>query len=307
MDPQGFTIVAQEAWRLLEPYHAEVYFAPEHRQGCDEAGLRGGWMAYFASRAAPLGRASAELVTALFYNFEPEMVRRAIPAAWGYAAPEKVLQVRYSAIDIALRRVFGSALGSAVIDRASRYTRQAAESIDVAGRPLCAANAALDWPDAPHLTLWHATTVLREHRGDGHIAALVTEGIGGCQAHVMQVAAGRNSRSDLQRYRSWSDDDWENAATELRSRGWIRGDGRFTERGHAVHRHVSGTTDRLAAAPYATLGDRAQDLLSYLRPIAQHVVALGDVPYPNPMGVPVPSRPAGEPSESRETLLHIVE
>src|SRR6185369_12513503 len=100
------------AWKMLEPYHAMIYFVPEAREANAAAGLKGYWMGYFASRAAPLGPVSANVVAATFYNFHPRMVARSIPDAWSFSSPQKVIAARYSSADAVLRRLLGDAIGS---------------------------------------------------------------------------------------------------------------------------------------------------------------------------------------------------
>lgn len=185
-------------WQRLEAYHAVVYFVPEKKAAYEAAGLKGGWMGYFAGRAAPLGPVPAEVVTALFYNFHPRMVARAIPDAWAFSTPARVLEARLAAVDAGLRRLLGEAVAEPELGAAAEFAAAAAESPDPAGRPLFAANAALEWPDEPHLRLWHAATLLREHRGDGHVAALVAGGLDGCEAHLTLAATGAVPESQLQ-------------------------------------------------------------------------------------------------------------
>src|SRR5439155_23094545 len=99
---------ARRLWRLLEPYHAATYFAPEARQAFKDAGLRGFWMGYFAGRAAPMGTVGPGVVTATFFGFEPSMVAKALPDAWGFANVDTVLEARLAGVDGALRRLLGS-------------------------------------------------------------------------------------------------------------------------------------------------------------------------------------------------------
>ncbi|CAI9403062.1 SCO6745 family protein [Nocardioides sp. T2.26MG-1] len=175
---------ARRLWQLLEPIHAVTYFSPEPLAALRAAGYRGFWMGYFAGRAAPLGPASAELTHAVFYNFAFEHVARALPDAWGYAAPEAALAARLEGSVAALNRHLGGRhLGGgtpdAAVGRAAELAERAAGAAPLEGRPLFAANRALAQPDEPLARLWQAATLLREHRGDGHVAALVTAGIGG--------------------------------------------------------------------------------------------------------------------------------
>ena len=278
--------LAQHLWRHLEPIHALVYFAPEHRAACDAIGLRGGWMAYFASRAAPLGAASPGLVTALFYNFHPRLVARSLPDAWAFAAPDAVLEARLSAIDRALRRELGSWLMSPELEQAAEQAHLAASDLPSAGRPMYAANLTLPWPNEPHLVLWHAATLLREHRGDGHNAALLTHDIDGCEAHVLQVADRVVPRSVLQPYRGFSDDEWTAATARLRQRGLLDEQAELTAAGRALRADIASRTDQLAAGPVDVLGvESTEVLLTALAPIRSQL-AEGAIPFPNRMGVP---------------------
>ena len=267
-----------------------VYFAPEPRDAYRRAGLRGGWMGYFASRSAAMGPVPAEVVVAAFYNFHPRMVHRAIPDAWGFAAPAEVLAARSEGADAALRRLLGGWVDGPEAAEAAALARRAMEGRDPAGRPLFAAHAALPWPERPHLALWHAATLYREFRGDGHVACLLTAGVDGCQAHVLAAGAGRLPGSFLRQYRGWSEEDWAAAAAGLRDRGWLQDDGLLSEAGRVARAALEHRTDDLAMAPWRHLGDdgcaRLLDLLD--RP-TRLVVEAGGVPFPNPVGLPAPA------------------
>jgi hypothetical protein len=271
-------------WKALEPYHAITYFAPETRQATDALGLRGGWMSYFACRAAPLGPVGPDVVTAVFYNFHPTMVARALPDAWSFATPDQLVAARLQAVDDAVRRMLPEQ--GASVRRTAELARQAAELAPLGGRPIAAANAALDWPDEPHLALWHATTILRESRGDGHVSALVTAGLSPCQANITISAAGGPSKAVYQASRRWSDDEWAEAEDDLRSRGLLAADGTLTEQGRAVRQQVEETTDALAEQGWSKLGDAATEELDRLiRPISGAIMASGLVPGDNPMAM----------------------
>ena len=171
--------LARRAHRVLEPIHTLIYFVPEGGERYAALGVTGGMRGYFASRSAALGVVPAEVVVATFYNFSPTHVAKAIPSVWEATTPEQVLAARLDAVDAALQRLLGDAVPSEEMAEAAGLAREAAESADVVGRPLFAAHASLPWPEQPHLALWHAATLLREHRGDGHIAALVLAGLSG--------------------------------------------------------------------------------------------------------------------------------
>lgn len=283
------SVVARRAWQVLEPLHAVTYFAPETRAATDALGLRGGWMSYFGCRAAPLGPAPAAVVTAVFHGFHPAMVARAIPDAWRAAAPERLLDARLSAVDTAYRRLLGEEVDGADVRTAGGLAAEAAAAADTAGRPLAAGNAALPLPAEPHLALWQALTVLREHRGDGHVVSLVGAGVDPCQSQVLAAAAGRAPAAALRAARKWSEPEWDAATAALADRGWVTAGGELTDAGRAARREVEERTDRLALGPYEALGaERTSELLSLLHGLAGRVVDAGGVPWPNPIGVPWP-------------------
>ena len=276
-------------WRVLDPLHAVTYFATE----CDEefraVGLKGFWMGYFAGRSAPMGAVEPAVATATFFNFAPKMAARALPDAWGFASPAQVLDARLAGVDRAFDRIFGADRNGPAVVVAAELARQAAENITVVGRPLAAGNAALPWPSDPLLALWQATTVLREHRGDGHVAALVDAGLDGCEAHISFVATGSVTRAVLQPARGWSDEEWEAAERALVNRGWVDADdpGRLTPMGAAARQQIEDATDRMAAEPWERIGDDATGRLKkLLQPMASRIAELGLIPTINPIGLP---------------------
>ena len=285
-DEGMFTTTARRMWQLLEPYHALIYFHPDARERYASIGLKGGWMGYFASRSAAMGPVPPEVVVATFYNFHPRMVRRAIPDAWQFSSPELVLRARYEAADSALRNILGDAFDGVDVEVAAGLARRAAETCDPAGRPLHAAHASLPWPDLPHMQLWHASTLLREHRGDGHVAVLVSNDIDGCEAHLTLVAAGGSTAEMQREYRGWSEEEWAGAHRRLQARGLIDDNGNFTDAGRGLRAEIEHRTDELAAAPYAALAADGCDRLE--RALISLTAAIGgaSIPYPNPMGLP---------------------
>jgi hypothetical protein len=265
-------------WRTLEPYHGLVYFSRHAASAYATLSIEG-QASYFASRAAPLGPVPAEVVIATFYNFDPRLVHAAIPAAWHVTTPDAMVAARLSAIDAALREVLGEdVLASDDMVAAADAARRAAEGCTPDGRPLYAAHAALPWPDEPHLVLWHAVTLLREFRGDGHVAALVVAGIDPVEALVTHGAdLGTPVSADvLQRTRGWADEDWAAACDRLRSRGWLDAAAAFTAEGDAVRQRVEGMTDDLAMAPWRRLGeDACAELRATVRPWSRAIAESG--------------------------------
>ena len=271
--------VARRLWEGVEPIHCVVYFTPEAADAYREVGLKGYWMGYFGSRAAALGPVPATVVQAIFYNFAPRMVQRSIPDAWRFASPERILEARHGIADAALRRLLG---GSDVDEVASLASRLAA-ALPIQGRALSAAHAALPWPSSAHMRLWHATTLLRECRADGHFATLLSAGIDGCEALVMQVAAGA-PREALQPHRGWTDEEWADAEARLRSRGLVGDDNRLTGAGWELRTHIEATTDALALPSPSPLTDGELLRLVVLVDDVRGIIdAANLIPYPNPM------------------------
>ena len=269
--------LARKTWRTLEPYHGLVYFAPEPAAGYVALGIEG-FDGYFASRAAAFGSVGAEVVIATFFNFHPDVVRHALPAAWNQATPAQVQEARRQGIDAALTRTTAAALDGAELERAASLIRPAAEATGatIGGRALAAAHLALPWPDEPRVALWHAITILREHRGDGHIACLVDAGLDGCDALVMHAASGEVPRPALQGSRQWSDDEWEQSVARLAARGLVDEHGEFTDAGRALRQRIEDRTDELAAPPWSAIGAEACEALRALvRPASRAIVEGG--------------------------------
>jgi hypothetical protein len=250
----------------VNPVHTSVYFAPEWDDALAALGLEHGAMAYLAGRAAPLGAVGAGTVTATFYNFSHEHVARYIPAAWAVTTPEAVLAARLDGADGTLRRLLGQeALMSKDMAEAAELALRATEACRREARPLYAANAGLPVPGEPHLALWHAATLLREHRGDGHLAALAVAGLSGIEALVLHNATGTAPTSALfMRTRGWSAEQWAAARDRLRERGLLDEAGELTEAGTALRSEAEALTDRLDAAPYGHLGQAATARLTEL-------------------------------------------
>lgn len=241
--------------RSLDVVHSMTYFVPETEEHLVGIGLRPGRMCYFAGRAAPMGAVSPGVVAATFYNFNPALVARHVPRCWTLATPEAVVDARFAAVDAALRRLLGDAADGPEIAEAAELTRRASSVCTPEGRPLYAAHADLDWPEDPLLALWHGTTLLREHRGDGHLAALLGAGLSGLEALVTHCATGRGfTVPAAQLSRGWSEQEWDAAVAGLHERGLLDADGALTEAGNALRAEVEDVTSRSAAAPWEHLG-----------------------------------------------------
>jgi hypothetical protein len=273
-------LIARKTWRTVEPIHGMIYFAPEATASYARLGLRAE-AGYFASRSAPMGAVEATTVIATFFNFHPDLVTRALDGLWEMVTPEAVLAARLEAASGSLRRMLGDAVDSPEMTRAAELARQAAlRAADrPAGRPLFAGHAGLSWPEAPHAVLWHAQTLLREFRGDGHVAALVLHGLDPIEALVMHVASGEVSPSFLRTTRGWDDAEWTEGAGRLVDRGWLAPMAAdlvsftMTEAGAAVHQEIEAMTDRMATLPYEAIGERGcAELRALVRPFSVAVV-----------------------------------
>ncbi|WP_250034139.1 SCO6745 family protein [Paractinoplanes maris] len=291
-------------WALFEPLHAVTYFAPQCGPAFEEAGLTGFWRRYFAGRAAALGPIGPEPVTAAFFGFAPAMVARALPGVWSRITPSAAVAARTAGATAALTELFAgpppakagpplgeagmspdrAGLSSVQIAEAADLLGEAARAVDLPGRVLAAAHAGLPWPADPVARLWHAATILREHRGDGHVAALLTTGVDGAESLAWRASLeGGRLREVTQPARGWTDEEWEAAAARLCDRGWVAADGSATAAGREAYARVETLTDQLAAGPWARLGaaatQRCAELLAPLADRARQVIP-DDNPIP---------------------------
>ncbi|MCS7482435.1 MarR family transcriptional regulator [Umezawaea endophytica] len=268
--------VARRMYDLVEPIGLVPYFADESDQALMALGLRNPWDAYFAGRAAPLGRTvPAEVVHAVFYNFAPGEVARHLPRVWDLTTPEAALAARERGCVAGLRRILGDRADAPGVARAGDLLLTAATSAPVQGRVLYAALRTLPVPREPVARLWHAATLLREHRGDGHNAALLTEDIGGTEAHVLHALSVSMPAKEFGRVGHLPSAQLTAVIDGMRSRGLIGTDGWLTAAGHATKERVEATTDRLAEAPYNALSpDELELLAADLDPISAAIRAV---------------------------------
>lgn len=272
-------------WVLLEGYHDVTYFTPESRAATDELGCKGGWMGYFGMRAAPLGDVPPESVISSFYNFHPWMVRRAIPDAWEVAPAKKYLETRLRGADGALRRMLGPAVAD--LAEAAELAVEAARNAPIVGRPLGAANAALPVPGEPHLALWQAATVIRESRGDGHVAVLVAERLDPAETLVLFAADRGVEPAYMRQARGWSQPEWADAEARLTDRGLMAG-GAITPDGRALRGRIEERTDELSAVPWDALGQaKARKLAELLEPLVLTLADTNAAMRRNPMALDV--------------------
>lgn len=260
-----------------------VYFAPEAEPRYVAAGLEAGRMSYFAGRAAPMGAVSASVVTATFFNFSGELVSSCIPRAWQLADPATLVAARFEIADAALRRLLGDdGVASPEVAEAAGLARTAAEAATPDGRPLAGGHMDLAWPDAPHLVLWHALSILREHRGDGHVALLVEADLSGLEALLTATASGTGFVPGFARAsRGWSREQWAAGIAGLRERGLLDPDAdlELTSAGEKLRGRIEDDTHRVGGAPWTALGVEGATRLGELGTgLARTAVAAGAFP-----------------------------
>jgi helix-turn-helix protein len=269
--------MARRMFELVEPIGVIPYSADEPNEAMFALGFTNYWDTYFAGRAAPLGIVPAEVVDALFYNFAPGEVARHIPKVWRTTTPEDAIAARQRGCANALRRVLGDRLDSPAVARATELLLEAATSAPYEGRPMYAALRVLPIPDDAAVRLFHAASLLREHRGDGHIAALMVEGVGGLEAHVLLALDMDMPAEKFGRIHHLPAAQLAAVTDGMRARGLIGDDGWLSEHGRAVKQRVEALTDDLAAAPYESLEpDELAELMALLEPLAALLVAAQD-------------------------------
>ena len=286
------TQIARAMFQVYEPIvlAAGGSNTPENQTICKQLGLGDHRMSYYATRSAPLGRVGAEVVSATFYHHSVEMVSPAIPLAWSIASPERIIAARFEAVDQALRRLLPQQIESTEIVEAVALVREAISGCSIAGRPLYAAHAALQWPSEPHVALWHGLNLFREHRGDGHISSVMTARLTPNQAAPILAAAtgeARNSRSAR-----WPDYIWDQTVAELQERGWLDDAGMLTDEGLVTRTRIEDETDDLALGPWLQLGiERTHRLWTILNDLLQVILDQNGLPrLRTPIGLSWPAR-----------------
>lgn len=265
---------ARRMYELVEPIGLLPYSAAEADEAMLALGFTNYWDTYFAGRAAALGLVPAEVVDALFYNFAPGEVARHIPKVWRITSPEAAIAARQMGCAKALRRILGDHVDAPAFARATRLLLKAATSAPLEGRPMYAGLRALPIPDDVAIRLFHAASLLREHRGDGHIAALMVEGIAGLEAHVLLALDMGMPAEKFGRIHHLPGAQLTAGIDGMRDRGLIGEDGWLSERGRAVKQRVEALTDDLASGPYESLEPRElQELISALEPLAARLLA----------------------------------
>ncbi len=268
---------ARRLYELTEPITLVNFFSPEPNDSMMALGFRNYWDGYFAGRSAPLGQVPAEVVHAAFYNFADGEVARHIPRVWDTTTPEAAHAAREQGCVAALRRILGDLVESPGLARAAELLARASTSAPTEGRVMFAGLRALPMPTEPVARLWHAANMLREHRGDGHIAALLSEGVGGTEAHVLSALdMGIHPAESFGRIHHLPPAHLARVMAGMRARGLLDASGRFTDAGRATKDRIESLTDALAEAPYEGLDPLELDeLITVLGPLSRRLEATG--------------------------------
>ena len=265
--------LSRKAWGDLEVLHVVGYFAPEVSQEYVDLGLHKS-LSYFPARAAAFGEAGPGLTVATFYVFAPWLVEAALPAAWQTTTPAALVEARRRGTATALRGL----LGETDVAEALGIARAVCEGLTPQGRPLYAAHAGLDWPEDDLLALWHAATLIREHRGDGHISVLQTSEVDPVEATVLGGLFS-GTTGFLRKTRGWTDEEYDAATRRLLARGWLDADGAFTDLGRDERRRIEDQTDRLALEGWAHVGaEQTARLHELVKPLRERIIETGPLP-----------------------------
>ncbi len=282
--------LARALWTLFEPIHAVTYFSPQARDALTAIGLPRYWDGYFAGRSAPVGALAGPPVTAMFSGFAPSLVDRALPAVWSIVTPAQAIEARYVGAEQTLRALVPD---EGVVEKAASALAPLVQNLDLVGRPLAAGFASLPLEDDPYRRVWQLAGTLREHRGDGHVIALVGLEIGGLTTLLLRSGVDLDATS-MQKARGWTDDEWNAEADRLIDRGLLDGARRITPTGTDLLNRAEALTNRLALSAIGGLDDAGvREVGKALVPLASAVASL--FPYPNPIGMPRSWDPDSDP------------
>ena len=282
--------LARALWTLFEPIHAVTYFSEQSRGALAAIGLQRYWDGYFAGRSAPVGALSGPPVTAMFSGFAPFLVDRALPAVWSVVTPAQVIEARYVGAAATLRELVPD---ESLVEKAATALAPLVDHLDLIGRPLAAGFASLPLEDDPYRRVWQLAGTLREHRGDGHVIAIVGLEIAGLTTLVLRSGVDLDATS-MQKARGWTDEEWAAETDLLIGRGLLDADRRITAAGTELLDRAESLTNRLALSAIDRLDDgQVREVGLALVPVATAVTSL--FPYPNPIGMPRSWDPEADP------------
>jgi hypothetical protein len=261
---------------LVEPIAAAVYFAPEAHTRYEALGLNY-FEGYFCSRSAGLGAAPWRIVSAAFAAFKPAIVERAVSGGWEQTTPEALLAARLDGARDQIVRMAGDQADS--FPAAADLLLELTDGLDMSGRMLFAGLAGLPvpGPDDPVGRLWRAADLVREHRGDGHIAAWIST-VDSTEITVLTELWWGIQPGSYVWTRGWDGDDVAAARARLTERGLLDAEGSLTDVGQDLREQIERRTDEAEREVVARLGDRADELFALLRPISRGLVGKDGYP-----------------------------
>lgn len=280
---------ARRIWAAVEPLAANVYFAPEAHRAYQALGFAGpsrvsrgieypDMVAYFTSRGACLGpQVPGDVVAAAFGVFKRSLVVDAVARGWQQTDHEAILTARQQGAVASLRRILGDEPDR--ISWATDVLRRMADAAPAEGRHLHAGLRSLGYPGDPVGDLWRAADLVREHRGDCHIAAWISADLDATEVGLLtDLWRGLPIKSWV-RSRGWTDDDLDAACDRLRHRGLLAGD-QLTDGGWQLRQSIEDDTDRMVRRVVDALGDDDEALFALLGGWNQRILAAGGYPTP---------------------------
>ena len=258
---------------VCEPIGANVYFAPEAHQRYLALGLQSMGNGYFCSRSASMGKPSGLVVTAAFGVFNPAVVVPAVESGWAITEPGPLLQARYDGAVASLRRLLGEP-DPRLLSRAVELLRRGLEEAEGAGHPLFSGLKGLPWPTEPLGQLWRCCDMVREHRGDSHIAVWTRAMVKPIEIQLMSELQLGISLKTYSMTRGWSIEQMDRALDEMRERGWVEGE-MFTQEGRVFRDQIESDTDDMETPVVDAIGAEFDQLIEILSPWAASIVKVG--------------------------------
>jgi hypothetical protein len=257
---------------VCEPIGANVYFAPEAQERYRALGLD--YMTgYFCSRSASMGVLAGMTVASAFGVFNPAIVSAAVEAGWAKTDRETLLRARYEGAVASLRRLIGEP-DPKTLSRAIELLRRGLAVADHAGHPIYSGLLSLPWPDDPMGQLWRCCDMVREHRGDSHIAVWAKALVAPIEIQLMSELQMGIPLKTYSATRGWTPQQMEDALDGMRAKGWMSGDV-FSPEGQGLRDRIEADTDAMETPIVEAIGADFDEVIDLLRPWASAIVKVG--------------------------------
>jgi hypothetical protein len=217
------------------------------------------------------------VVSGVFAAFKPAIVEQAVTGGWQKTDPGSLLDARLAGAREQIVRLAGEPTDDFLV--AADLLLELTDGVDGSGRPLYSGLAGLPVPgtDDPAGRLWRAADLAREHRGDGHVAAWISQ-VDSAEITVLSELRWGIEPGSYVWTRGWDGDDVAAARARLSERGLLDGDGALTETGRDLREQIESTTDLAERELIDRLGDRADELFVLLEPWSTAMVGKGGYP-----------------------------